>query len=77
MHSVDFYYWVSDKDRVRVKAYCKAVVGTEPVGLKWKFLDEDDNVLDVEYDADMFSDIYEEAANALVDEYYNPELRMI
>jgi hypothetical protein len=59
---------------LKVVASCKGLTEEGLIGLSVVFLDKDEEPVKVEYDADMFQDIEDEASIMLADLYYNPEV---
>jgi hypothetical protein len=72
MYQVQFTTFLPATDTmVNVVAYCKSIIGTTVLDLSFKFLDKDDELMDIEYNKEFFSDIEDEAVDALLDEFYN------
>lgn len=59
---------------IQVSASCKSIYGEDVGDLKLVFLDQEDNVIKVSYDKDLFNEIEDQALLLLADAYYNPEL---
>lgn len=71
MFKVEFPYEIPKYGDCFVVAECRAIVGDEVSGLTLKFLDKDYNILQIEYDKDLFDELEEVATGCLVDNYYN------
>lgn len=76
MLSAEFYYPINDV-MTKVVASCKEVVHEDVFGLSIAFYDKEDNLMRVEYDAEMFEDLECEALAMLAEVYYNGELGYI
>lgn len=72
MYQVEFDTFLpATTTKITVIAYCRAIINYNIIGLSFKFINDDGDVLKINYDKEFFSDIEDEANEALLEEYYN------
>lgn len=78
MYQVEFFAFLpGTEQRVTVFAACNNINDYIVYGLTLRFCDDEGETMHIEYDRNFFSDVEDEANEALLDEYYNKTFKIV